>query len=73
MKKYTRYSKGKDEGTRVITIDRCWDCPYAKNKSNSFSSSFYFTCELTDIDYWLDDNLIQFGIIEDCLLEKYTE
>ena len=74
MQVYNRTDKDAKCGHRILTITNCYrDCPYAKEKYNTFSCNFYFTCELTGIEYNFADNLIHFSTPEDCPLDKLQD
>lgn len=74
MKIYDRTNKDAKQGSRQFIVENCYrDCPFAENKNNSFSCSFYFTCKLTGIEYNFNDNLIHFETPIDCPLDKYNQ
>ena len=67
---HKRGDKEANSKPRVIVIDSCLDCPYAKNKYNSFCMSFGFDCELLDESFVFDDNAMHFTVLEKCPLER---
>ena len=80
MKTFKRCDKEANGLNRVIRIVNCYtDCPFAIDKHNSFSCSYTFTCKLLNKEFCFDDNLIHFGVVEECPLEidihtdDYTE
>lgn len=68
METFDRYNEKGKSGTRIIEVNKCWDCPFA-DFSRGLGFGFFVTCKLTDKDYHFDDNGIHFSTPHDCPLE----
>lgn len=67
METLTRHDEKGKAGTRIIHVDKCWECPYAESK-RLFGFGYYVTCKLTDKEYRFDDNGCYFSTPYDCPL-----
>lgn len=71
---FKRGDKKANGPKRQIVIESCYhDCPYAIDKHSRFSCSFDFTCTLLNKEITFDDNLIHFGVLEECPLDKFRD